>query len=121
MTDRHVYTEDGQRLYTTAQLAAELGITPEAVRVRLHRQQAQPYTRLDGRTPLWTLPRENTMASTFDSNDLRDQVTTYTEASEGEYDVAAITEEIIERHGAVRVDDIDSAEFAEIVMRHAVN
>lgn len=62
MTDRHVYTEDGQRLYTTAQLAAELGITPEAVRVRLHRQQAQPYTRLDGRTPLWTLPKENNMA-----------------------------------------------------------
>jgi hypothetical protein len=51
-----IYTADGRRLYTTAQLAAELGVTPEAIRVRLHRQQAEPYTRLDGRTPLWTLP-----------------------------------------------------------------
>lgn len=115
-----VYTADGRPLYTTAQLAAKLGVTPEAIRVRLHRQKTEPYTRLDGRTPLWTLPKEPTMANTFDSNDLRDQVTAYTEASDGEYDVDAITEEIVKRHGAVRVDDIDSGEFAEIVMRHTV-
>ncbi|HEY9370203.1 hypothetical protein [Streptomyces sp.] len=64
---------------------------------------------------------ENAMASTFTSRDLRDQVVTYTDASDGEYDVDAITEEIVERHGAVPVDDIDSDEFAEIVVRHATD
>lgn len=60
---RPIYTEDGHRLYTTAQLAAELGVTPEAIRVRLHRQKTEPYTRLDGRTPLWTLPKESPSAT----------------------------------------------------------
>jgi hypothetical protein len=53
---RYVYTWDGRRLYTTAQLAAELDVTPEAIRKQLQRQKIEPYTRLDGRTPLWTLP-----------------------------------------------------------------
>jgi DNA-binding transcriptional regulator YdaS (Cro superfamily) len=62
-------------------------------------------------------PKESTM--TFTSSDLRDQVTTATDASDGEYDVDAIVEAIIERHGAVPVDDLDSDEFWGIVMEHA--
>lgn len=57
---------------------------------------------------------------TFTSSDLRDQVTRATEASDGEYDVDAIVAEIIERHGAVPVDDIETGEFWEIVGRHAI-
>ena len=58
---------------------------------------------------------------TFTSSDLRDQVVTATDASDGEYDVEAIVAEIIERHGAVPVDDIEPGEFWEIVGRHATD
>ena len=62
MNSGHVYTADGQRLYTTAQLAEALGIAPQTVRVRWHRRQIpDPYLYLDGRTPLWTLPKEHHM------------------------------------------------------------
>lgn len=56
---------------------------------------------------------------TFTSSNLRDQVVTATNASDGEYDVDAIVEAIIERHGAVPVDTLDSDEFWGIVMEHA--
>lgn len=55
----------------------------------------------------------------FTSRDLRDQIVTATDASDGTYDVDAITEEIIEKHGAVDVDTIDTAEFWDIVGKHA--
>lgn len=58
---------------------------------------------------------------TFTSRDLRDQVTTATEASDGTYDVDAIVEEIVERHGAVDVDTLEHDEFWAIVAKHAVD
>lgn len=65
MNSGHVYTADGQRLYTTAQLAEALGIAPQTVRVRWHRRQIpDPHLYLDGRTPLWTLPKEHHMITT---------------------------------------------------------
>lgn len=56
---------------------------------------------------------------TFTSNDLRDQVRTATDASDGEYDVNAIVNTIIERHGAVDVDTLDTDEFWAIVGENA--
>lgn len=56
---------------------------------------------------------------TFTSRDLRDQIATATDASDGEYDVDAIVQEIIKRHGAVDVDTLDSGEFWTIVGKHA--
>lgn len=56
---------------------------------------------------------------TITSRDVTDQVKIATDASDGEYDVSAITAEIIERYGAVDVDTIDSDEFWAIVGRHA--
>lgn len=56
---------------------------------------------------------------TYTSTDLRRQVTTATDASDGEYDVDAIVDEIIERHGAVDIDTLDSGEFWDIVGKHA--
>ncbi|MYR45058.1 hypothetical protein [Streptomyces sp. SID5910] len=56
---------------------------------------------------------------TFTSRDLRDQIVTATDASDGEYDVDAITEEILEKHGAVDVDTLDTDEFWAIVGKHA--
>jgi hypothetical protein len=58
---------------------------------------------------------------TFTSTDLTAQVRTATDASEGAYDVDAITAEIIERHGAVDVDTLDTDEFWTIVMNHSVD
>lgn len=55
----------------------------------------------------------------FTARDLRDQIVTATNASDGEYDVDAITEEIIAKHGAVDVDTIDTDEFWAIVAEHA--
>lgn len=55
---------------------------------------------------------------TFTSNDLRDQVRTATNSSDGQYDVDAIVADIIERHGAVDVDTLDSDEFWAIVGNH---
>jgi hypothetical protein len=55
------------------------------------------------------------------SNDVRAQVVIATNASDGEYDVDAITTEIIERHGPVDVDTLDSAEFWQIVGKHATD
>lgn len=56
---------------------------------------------------------------TFTSRDLRDQIVTATDASDGDYDVDAIVEEIVERHGAVDVDTFDTDEFWAIVGKHA--
>jgi hypothetical protein len=55
---------------------------------------------------------------TFTDRDLRDQVRTATDASDGTYDVDAIVADIVERHGAVPVDDLDSDEFWGIVLQH---
>lgn len=56
---------------------------------------------------------------TFTSSDLRDQVVTATDASDGEYDVNAIVAEIVEKHGAVDIDTLDTDEFWAIVGKHA--
>ena len=56
---------------------------------------------------------------TFTSRDLRDQIVTATDASDGEYDVDAIVEEIVEKHGAVDIETLDSDEFWAIVGKHA--
>lgn len=58
---------------------------------------------------------------TFTSRDLTDQVTRATAASDGTYDVPAIVEDIIERHGAVDIDTLDSDEFWTIVGNHATD
>lgn len=58
---------------------------------------------------------------TFTSRDLRNQVHTATDASDGEYDVDAIVEEIIAKHGAVDADTIDTDEFWTIVGKHATD
>lgn len=56
---------------------------------------------------------------TFTSRDPTDQVTRATDASDGTYDVPAIVEAIIDRHGAVDIDTLDSDEFWSIVGAHA--
>ncbi len=56
---------------------------------------------------------------TFTSRDLRDQIITATDASDGQYNVDAITEEILEKHGAVDIDTLDTDEFWAIVGKHA--
>lgn len=55
---------------------------------------------------------------TFTSRDLRDQIVTATDASDGEYDVDAIVEDIIEQHGAVDIDTLDTDDFWAIVGKH---
>lgn len=55
---------------------------------------------------------------TFTDRDLRDQILTATHASDGTYDVDAILAEIIEKHGAVDVEGIDTGEFWTIVGKH---
>jgi hypothetical protein len=56
---------------------------------------------------------------TFTSRDLRDQIVTATDASDGEYDVDAILADILEQYGAVDIDSLDSGEFWAIVGKHA--
>ena len=56
---------------------------------------------------------------TFTSRDLRDQITTATDASDGEYDVDAIVVEIIANYGTVNIDTLDTDEFWAIVGKHA--
>jgi hypothetical protein len=56
---------------------------------------------------------------TFTARDLRDQIVTATDASDGDYDVDAIVEEIVEKHGAVDIDTLDTDEFWAIVGKHA--
>jgi hypothetical protein len=63
--------------------------------------------------------QETTM--TFTSHDLRDQVVTATDASDGTYDVDAIVAEIVDRHGAVPVASLEHDEFWAIVAKHAVD
>jgi hypothetical protein len=58
---------------------------------------------------------------TFTSRDLTDQVTRATDAADGEYDVPAIVEQIIETHGAVDIDTLDGDEFWAIVGSHATS
>jgi hypothetical protein len=56
----HVYTEDGQRLYTLRQLASRLDVPHATLRTRRKRGQLpEPAVQLDGRTPLWTLPKND--------------------------------------------------------------
>jgi hypothetical protein len=56
---------------------------------------------------------------TFTSRDLHDQVTRATDASDGEYNVDAIVEEIVQQHGAVDIETLDSGEFWTVVGKHA--
>ncbi|MCX4911918.1 hypothetical protein [Streptomyces sp. NBC_00878] len=56
---------------------------------------------------------------TFTSGNLRDQIVTATGASDGEYDVDGIVEEIVEKHGAVDIETLDTDEFWAIVGKHA--
>lgn len=56
---------------------------------------------------------------TFTASDLRDQIVRATDASDGEYDIDAITEEILKAHGAVDIDSIDTDEFWATVGKHA--
>jgi hypothetical protein len=55
----------------------------------------------------------------FTSRDLRDQIITATDASDGNYDIDAIVEDIIEQHGAVDVDTLDTDDFWTTVGKHA--
>ncbi|HLU97398.1 MAG TPA: hypothetical protein VKZ89_11210 [Thermobifida alba] len=114
----HVYTADGQRLYTTAQLAETLGIAPQTVRVRWHRRQIpDPHLYLDGRTPLWTRPKEHSM----DTQTITDQVrATLGDEADG-FDVEAIVEEIGDTFGRDKVrtvDDVPSEAYWDIVRKH---
>ncbi|MEU8136088.1 hypothetical protein [Streptodolium elevatio] len=54
----------------------------------------------------------------FTQTDLRNQVITATDASEGTYDVDAIVEEIQDTYGTVDVDTLDHHEFWDIVFKH---
>lgn len=58
---------------------------------------------------------------TFTARDLRDQVVTATDASDGTYDVESIVDDIIVKHGAVPVDSLDHDEFWAIVAKHAAD
>jgi hypothetical protein len=57
---------------------------------------------------------------TFTSSDLRDQIVTATDASDGEYDVDAIVNEIVAAHGAVDIETLDSDDFWAIVGKHVI-
>jgi hypothetical protein len=57
---------------------------------------------------------------TFTSRDLHDQITTATDASDGDYAIDAIVNEIVEKHGAVDIDTLDTDEFWLIVADHAL-
>lgn len=67
-----------------------------------------------------TRPVKEPAVTSFTSRDLRDQVVIATDASDGTYDVDAIVDEIVERHGAVPVDDLEHDEFWGIVAGHAI-
>jgi antitoxin (DNA-binding transcriptional repressor) of toxin-antitoxin stability system len=69
--------------------------------------------------PISRIAKESSVP--FTSSDLRTQIKTATDASDGHYDTEAIFEEIVESHGAVDVDAIDSAEFWEIVGKHCTD
>jgi hypothetical protein len=56
---------------------------------------------------------------TFTARDLRDQIIRATDASDGDYDVDAITEDITAKYGAVDIDTIDTDDFWAIVAEHA--
>lgn len=56
---------------------------------------------------------------TTTDRDIRDQVQHAVDASEGTYDVPAITEAIVARWGRVDIDTIDHDEFWALVGEHA--
>ncbi|MCT2591162.1 hypothetical protein LHJ74_14805 [Streptomyces sp. N2-109] len=58
---------------------------------------------------------------TITRSDVRHQVATATDASEGTYDVDAIVAEIIDQHGAVDIDTLDHDEFWATVGKHATD
>lgn len=55
----------------------------------------------------------------MDSSDMRDQIKTATDASDGTYDVDAILADLQEQFGTVAVDTIDTDAFWTVVMAHA--
>lgn len=57
----------------------------------------------------------------YTSRDLTDQVTRATDAADGTYDVPAIVAEIIEQHGAVDIETLDTGEFWAVVGKHATD
>ncbi len=58
---------------------------------------------------------------TITDRDIRDQVQHATDASEGTYDVGAITRAIVQRWGRVDINDIDHDTFWALVGEHAVS
>lgn len=57
---------------------------------------------------------------TFTSRDLRDQIKTATDASDGDYDIDAIAEDIQGKYGTVDIDTIPTDEFWTIVGDHSL-
>jgi hypothetical protein len=53
------------------------------------------------------------------SNEMRDQIRTAVNASDGEYDIDGILAELQEQYGTVDVDSIESAAFWAIVGAYA--
>ena len=54
------------------------------------------------------------------SNDIRDQVTLILAESVGVFDVGGIVRDIIDTHGLIAVDDVDSVEFWAIAYHGAI-
>lgn len=55
----------------------------------------------------------------FTSSDMRNQIQTATDASEGTYDVDAILADLQDAHGTVDVDTIDTDAFWAVVAARA--
>lgn len=56
---------------------------------------------------------------TITTREMADQVRTATDASDGTYDVDAITDELRDQFGLVDIDDIPADAFWTIVLAHA--
>jgi hypothetical protein len=52
------------------------------------------------------------------SNDMRDQIQTATDASDGTYDIDAILADLQDAYGTVDIDTIDTDAFWTIVLAH---
>jgi hypothetical protein len=53
------------------------------------------------------------------SRDMRDQITTACDASEGQYDIDAILTDLQTAHGTVNIDAIPADDFWTTVLAHA--
>lgn len=52
------------------------------------------------------------------SNNMRDQIRTAVNASDGDYDLDAILADLQDAHGTVNIDSIDAAAFWTVVLAH---